>query len=133
MKNIIIFAPVKTGRSWLSKRIKEELGFKGTIIVADEIYEGDTMKQLCKDFFVLGIGYANNTPEQMLQWCNESNDKLAGMGVEWFAKRIEESKTVKAFSEKYGFKYFDETDFTTEEVLSGKSVDIVLNYVKANI
>jgi len=130
MKNIIIFAPVKTGRTWISKRIKEELGYKGTIIVADEIYEGDTLKQISKDFFMLGIGYANSTPEQELKWEQERKSPRAAMGIEWFAERIKESKKVKATAEKYGFKYFDSSDFTHEEILSGKSIEIILAYVK---
>ena len=131
MKNILIYAPVRTGRTWLSRRIKEELGFKGTILVVDEIFEGDTFKQMVKDFFVIGIGYDESSPEQEHEYDKAKKDPSAAMGVEWYKGLRVQSEQVKKAAEKYGFKYFDESKYSTAD--RGKVVEQILEYVKKSI
>ena len=124
MTNVIIWGPVRSGRSWLAKRIREEFGRKvGTVLVVDELLPPEDAKfKLAKEFLIISMGFAEITPEEEFQR-PDNKDSL-----ERLAKLIESSKHVKAAAEKLGLRFFD-VSYTRGE----KANEEILGYVRKNI
>jgi len=124
MTNVIIWGPVRSGRSWLAKRIKEEFGRKvGTILVVDELLASEDSKfKLGKEFVIVCMGFAEITPEEEYKRPDnkDSLDRLA--------KLIESSKHVKVMAEKLGLKFFD-VSFTRGE----QANEEILAYIKKEL
>ena len=128
MKNIIILATIRTGRTWTAQKIRETLGDKvGAIIVADELYAIDKL-DLGKDNLILAMGFAGITGEQLLQIMKDEKDNKASLGLEWCKGLCERSKEIKKLAEKFGFKYFDVRDKRDESLYQP-----IVDYVKKNI
>ena len=133
MKTIIIQTPPRgTGYTWLSKRIKTELGFKGAIIAALEIWGGEEceIEELkCKgdkfapnkDTLVFCMGYPNISPKELF----EKDPKLGT--IEEITKYCEHSKRIEKTAKKLGLKFFDVSK--REEGF----IDKILDYVKTKI
>ena len=131
MKNIIIWTPPRgTGYTWLSKKIKTELGFKGSIVAALEIWGGEEFEieeQKCKgekfaidNTLVFCMGYPNISPEEMVK----RDPKLP---IEEVRKSYELSKRMEKDAKRLGIKFFD-----VSERKEG-FIDKILEYVKNNI
>jgi len=124
MTNVIIWGPVRSGRSWLAKRIKKEFGRKvGTILVVDELLiDEDSKFKLAKEFLIVSMGFAEITPEEEFKR-PDNKDSL-----ERLEKLCEASKHVKTMAEKLGLRFFD-VSFTRGE----QANEEILAYVKKNI
>lgn len=118
MKDILIWAPVRTGRSWLATRIKGELQYKGTILIVDELHPGQIFL-LDKVFIIVCIGYADISPEE------EHKIRPDGDSLERVRKYCAESAHVKAMARKMGLKYFDVSSDRGKE-----SLDEILGYIR---
>jgi Ni2+-binding GTPase involved in maturation of urease and hydrogenase len=103
MTNVIIWGPVRSGRTWLAKRVREEFGKKvGAVLVVDELLINEDAKfKLHKEFVMVCMGFAAITPEE--EFKREDNKDT----LERLEKLVEASKHVKATAEKLGIKFFD--------------------------
>jgi len=141
MKNIIIWGPTRSGRSWLSRMIKHEFGHNLVTLDQTENSKMTTamaaqlIKEQCRhgefyvidadatldiekvfasleteDFQVIGIGFAEISPEQ------ESKMDEGKHTMEFIKARIAESKHIKTVAAKRGWQYFD-VSFDREQKL----------------
>lgn len=119
-KNIEIYAPVGSGRSWLGKKIVKALGDKvGVIGIVDELIISDPSN------FVVGP----KTREQYLMIClgftTVPSDVLRpGQKAE---ELIEQSKRWKEFAAKHKVQYFDVSN------RDEKTYDEIVEWAKKNI
>jgi len=123
MKNIIIWGPVRSGRSFLARRIVKELSHKvGATLVVDEIYvpQGFRFKP-DENNLMICLGYTEISPE------DEWESRKDGVTLEYVQKRCQESHHIKAESEKLGLKYFD-VSFDRE-----RKLEEILEYIKFSI
>ena len=121
MKNIIIYAPVRTGRTMLAKRLRAELGDRiGTVLVVDELFAAENFN-LDKDFLIVCMGWTEISPEE------EFKQRPNGNTLEYIKQRHEECKHVRAAAQKLNLKYFD-VSHNREQ-----GIDTVLAYIAKSI
>ena len=126
MKNVIIWATIRTGRTYTAKKIREAIGDRvGAIAVVDEIYA--TAKPNFGDAIVVGMGFTS-TGEALLKLMQEKKDDKALLGLEWAKKVCADNVELKKNCAKWGIKYFDTT---------GKEADVfipqIVEFVKKSI
>ena len=126
MRNVIIYAPVRSGRSWVARRVKEELGHKGNIIVADEFYEGEK-PELYNGHLIVCMGFAEISPQEEVKLFDNKDT------LEFCAKRIEESKKIKTQAEKLGLKYFDVSFCRGHFDNKNTGFDEIVGYIKSKL
>ena len=120
-KNIEIFAPVSSGRSYLGRKIIKALGGDkvGVITIVDELQISDP------DDFVVGP----KTREQYLIICLGFTTVPADAlrPKQKAEELLEQSRNWKDFAEKHNVQYFDVTK------RDEKTYDNIVEWVKRNI
>ena len=116
MKNVKLFAPVSSGRSWLSRKIVKALGDKvGYVTIIDEMVVSDSYKYEVSDkFLYICLGFAS-VPEDALRPKQKAEELL------------EQSKKWKEFADKHNIQYFDVTK------RDEKTYDDIVQWVQENI
>ena len=123
-KNIEIYAPVSSGRSWLGKKIIKVLGDKiGCVRIIDELFLSNS-----ENFVV-----EHKTREHCLMIClgftaiasKDITDKRFTLKKQ--EELIEESKKWKEFAKKYKVQYFDVTK------RDEKTYDDIVEWIKKQI
>jgi hypothetical protein len=121
IKNIVIWAPVRTGRTWLAKRIISELNFTGSVYVVDEFFPADDFKPN-PDTLMFCMGYSEITPAE--EFKERPDYGSLKMVEDW----CEQSKQIRAITEEFGLKYFDVSHARGEQ-----SISKILDYVKTQL
>ena len=120
MKNVEIFAPVSSGRTWLANKILQACGDKvGAITVVEELLISNPNN------FVIGA----KTREQYVMLClgftSVPNDALRPN--QKADALLEQSKKWKEFATKHNIQYFDVTK------RDEKTYDAIVEWVKSQL
>ena len=120
MKNVKLFAPVSSGRTWLGKKIINALyGKVGYVVIIDELILSDNYEYITSDKFIyicLGFTELSSQDIERKKFTAETQERL-------FA----ESKNWKDFADKHDLRYFDVTN------RDEKTYDNIVEWVKAQV
>ena len=114
VKNVIVFAPFRSGRSSIARRINKELNLD--VICVDEVVAGDTFN-FDTNSIIVCMGFAEISPETLFDEFSKmeclTDDVMTMNECE---RSVAKSKQIRDFA-KANYKYFDVSFGSMQKVM----------------